>query len=111
MQMLACFSNKGCPQPLIDSTIGHYSLWSAFLSSVQQGRAMECDFVTLNSMSTHGHTNWKYTGSLQNMDASEIWIRIFHLVFKHSLLIVIVTTCDLVYFAPSMLHHFGGWMQ
>ena len=34
----------------------------AFLSSVQQGRALERDFVALNRLSTHCHTNWKDTG-------------------------------------------------
>ena len=34
----------------------------AFLSSVQQGRALECDFVALNRLITHCHTNWKDTG-------------------------------------------------
>jgi len=45
-----------CLPLLIDSTTGHYnstgmhstSLWSAFHTSVQQGRALERTFVTLN---------------------------------------------------------------
>ena len=65
-----------CLPPLIDSTTGHYnsigshssSLWSAFLTSVQQGRALECAFVGLNSTGTHCHTYWKYI-----LEASKIW--------------------------------------
>ena len=41
---------QDCPAPLIDSTTGHYnstgthstSLWLVFLTSIQQGRALEC---------------------------------------------------------------------
>ena len=44
-------------------------LWSAFLASVQQGRALECAFVVLNSTGMHCHT---YLRSLQNTDASII---------------------------------------
>ena len=48
------------PPLLIDSTTGHYnsagthstSLWLVFLTSIQQGRALECAFVALNGMST-----------------------------------------------------------
>ena len=58
MWTLACLSHK-IPAPLIDSTTGHYnstgmystSLWLVFLTSIQQGRALECAFVVLNSMS------------------------------------------------------------
>ena len=127
MQMLASMLLKqSCSQPLFASTIGHYSLWSALLSSVRQRRALEYGFVTQKHECTHGHTNWKYTGSLQNMDASEIWI--IHLLFKHPLfscdchhlwscvlcplnvtsfwgggcsLVVIVTTCDLCTLPPQ----------
>ena len=71
---------QACPPPLIDSTTGHYnsidshssSLWLAFLASVQQGRALECAFVALNSTGMHCHAYWKYTGSLRNTDASII---------------------------------------
>ena len=63
---------QDCPPPLIDSTTGHYnsasthstSLWLAFLTSVQQGRALERGFIGLNSMSMHCHAYRKYTGSL-----------------------------------------------
>ena len=48
------------------------SLWSAFLASTQQGRALECAFVALNSTGTHCHAYQKYTGSLRNTDASTI---------------------------------------
>ena len=65
------------------STTGHYnsiglhssSLWSAFLTSVQQGRALECAFVALNNTGMHYHAYRKYTGSLQNMDTSIIRTR------------------------------------
>ena len=71
---------QDCPPPLIDSTTGHYnstcthrtSLWSAFLASVQQGRALECAFVALNITVTYCHTSWKYTRSFRNTDASII---------------------------------------
>ena len=46
------------------------SLWLSFLASIQQGRALECGFIVLNSMSTHWHAYRKYTGSLQKTDAS-----------------------------------------
>ena len=67
---------QGCQPLLINSTTGHYnstgmystSLWSAFLTSVQQGRALECAFVALNSTGTHCHAYRKYTGSLRNTD-------------------------------------------
>ena len=69
-----------CPPPLIDSTTEHFntigshssSLWSAFLASTQQGRALECSFVALNSTGMHCHAYQKCTGSLQNMDVSII---------------------------------------
>ena len=68
---------QGCPPLLINSTTGHYnricmhstSLWSAFLASVQKGRALERAFVALG---THCHAYQKYTGSLRNPDASQI---------------------------------------
>jgi len=52
-----------CLPWLIDSTTGHYnsigshssSLWSVFLASVQQGRALERTFVALNSTGMHCH--------------------------------------------------------
>ena len=55
---------QGCLPPLIDSTTGHYNstgmhspnLWSAFLTNFQQGRALECAFIALDSMGTHCHT-------------------------------------------------------
>ena len=67
---------QGCQPLLINSTTGHYNstgmystgLWSAFLASVQQGRALEHAFVALNSTGTHCHAYWKYTGSLRNTD-------------------------------------------
>ena len=37
------------------------SLWLAFLTSVQQGRALACDFVALDRMSTHCHTYQKHS--------------------------------------------------
>ena len=69
-----------CPPWLIDSTTGHYngigsyssSLWSAFLASVQQGRALERAFVARNSTGMHCHAYRKYTGSLRNTNASVI---------------------------------------
>ena len=69
---------QGCRPWLIDSTTGHYntigshssSLWSAL--SVQEGRALECTLIALNSTGMHCHTYQKYTGSLWNMDASII---------------------------------------
>ena len=81
--------------PLIDSTTEHYSiigthcsLWSGFLTSVQQERVLERAFVALNSTSTHCHVNRKYTGSLRNTDASifgSCWVqgkyRIRHITF------------------------------
>ena len=48
------------------------SLWSAFLTSVQQGRALKRAFVALNSTGTHCHAYQKFTGSLRNTDASII---------------------------------------
>ena len=53
-----------CPPQLTNSTTRHYysigshsaSLWPAFLTSVQQGRALEHAFVALNSMGMHCHT-------------------------------------------------------
>ena len=73
---------QGCPPPLIDSTTGHYnstgshstSLWSAFLVSIQQGRALERAFVALNSTGMYCHAYRKYTRSLRNTDASIIWM-------------------------------------
>ena len=58
---------QGCLPPLIASTTEHYNstgthstkLWSAFLTSVQQGRALDCTFVLLNSMGTDCHTYQK----------------------------------------------------
>ena len=69
---------QGCPPPLNNSTTGHYnstgthstSLWLAFLTSIQQGRALEHAFLALNSVSMHCHAYQKYIGSLQNTDAS-----------------------------------------
>ena len=66
---------QGCLPQLIDSTTGYYnsiglhssSLWSAFLTSVQQGRALEHAFVALNSTGMHYHAYLKYAGSLQNI--------------------------------------------
>ena len=49
--------------------------WSAFLASTQQGRALECAFVTLNSTGTHCYAYRKHTRSLQNTDASIIRTR------------------------------------
>ena len=54
---------QGCLPLLIDSTTQRYNstcthstnLWSAFHTSVQQGRALERAFVALNSMGTHCH--------------------------------------------------------
>ena len=71
---------QGCLPPLINSTTGHYnstgthstSLWSAFLTSVQHGRALEHTLVALNGMGTHYHTYRKNTRSLRNTDASII---------------------------------------
>ena len=72
-----------CPPRLIDSTTGHYnsigsyssSLWSAFLASVQEGRALERAFIALNSTGMHCHAYWKYTGRLRNTDTSIIQTR------------------------------------
>ena len=63
---------QDCQPPLIDSTTGHYnitgtystSLWSVFLASVQQGRALEHAFVVLNSTSKHCHIYQKCIGRL-----------------------------------------------
>ena len=67
--------------PLINSTTGHYnstgthstSLWLAFLTSVQQGRALECSFISLDNMSIncHGHQPQKY-GCL-NIPNAQLW--------------------------------------
>ena len=65
---------QDCLAPLIDSPTRHHtntgthssSLWLSFLAIVQQGRALERTFVVLNGTSTHCHTYWKYTGSLQS---------------------------------------------
>ena len=62
--VVACLPlTQGCPPLLINSTTGQYnstgtcmhsiSLWSVFLASTQQGRALECAFVALNSK--HGY--------------------------------------------------------
>ena len=72
-----------CPPTLIDSTTEHFntigshssSPWSAFLASIQQGRALECSFVALNSTGMHCHTYRKFTGSLRNTDVSIIRTR------------------------------------
>ena len=72
-----------CPPPLIDSTTEHFntigshssSLWSAFLISIQQRRALECSFVALNSTGMHCHAYQKCTGSLRNTDVSIIRTR------------------------------------
>ena len=66
---------QGCLQPLIASTTGHYNstgmhstnLWSAFLTSVQQERALDCTFIVLDSMGTDCHTYQKNI-----LEASEI---------------------------------------
>ena len=66
---------------LIDSTTGHHNstvthctrLWLAFLVSIQEGRALECTFLMLNSTSTYWHAYHKYTGSLQSVDTSIFW--------------------------------------
>ena len=47
------------------------SLWSAFLASIQQGRALERAIVALNSMGMHCHAYQKYTGSLWNI--GNVW--------------------------------------
>ena len=67
------------PSSLLNSTTEHYNstgthstslrLWLAFLANVQR-EALECDFTALNCTSTV-HTA-KYTGSLQNTEASKI---------------------------------------
>ena len=49
------------------------SLWSAFLTSVQQGRALERAFVVLNTTGTHCRAHRKYTGSLRNTDAGRLY--------------------------------------
>ena len=46
------------------------SLWTAFLASINQARALECAFVVLNSMGMHCHAYRKYTRSLRNMETS-----------------------------------------
>ena len=69
---------QDCPPPLINSTTGYCysigmhstSLWLAFLTNLQQGRALEHAFVVLNPTSTHCHAYWKYTRSLLNTDTS-----------------------------------------
>ena len=76
---------QGCPPLLINSTTGHYNstgmcsitcnLWSAFLTRVQQGRALERAFLALNIMGTHCHAYWKHTRSLRNMNVSITWTR------------------------------------
>ena len=84
--VVACLPlTQGCPPLLINSTTGQcnstgtcmhsISLWSVFLASTQQGRALECAFVALNSTGTHCHAYQKYTGSLRNTDASTIRTR------------------------------------
>lgn len=45
----------------------------AFLTNIQQGRALEHTLVALNSTSAHCHIYLKYTGNLLNMDASIVW--------------------------------------
>ena len=68
MQTLACLS----PPLLINSTTGHYNstgmystgLWSGFLTSIQQGRALECS-------QQHGCIAMP-TGN--TLEASEIWM-------------------------------------
>ena len=48
-------------------------MWtSAFLASIQEGRALECAFIALNSTGMHCHAYRKYTGSLRNTDGSII---------------------------------------
>ena len=69
---------QGCLPLLVDSTTEHQkqhstSLWLAFLTSVQQGRALEHALIEVISTSTHCHAYWKYTGSLQNTNASIFW--------------------------------------
>ena len=57
---------QDCPPLLINSTTGYCysigmhsgSLWLAFLTNVQQGRALERAFVALNPTSIHCHTYW-----------------------------------------------------
>ena len=65
---------QGCQPLQLDITIalvctvlasGH----AAFLASVQQGRALECGFVALNSTGTHCHAYRKYPGRLRNTDS------------------------------------------
>ena len=72
---------QGCLPPLIDSTTEHYSstgthntnLWSAFLTSIQQGRALDCTFVVLDSMGTDCNTYQK-----KIPEASEIWTPLYN---------------------------------
>ena len=64
---------QDCPQPLINSTTGHYSstcthstsLWLAFLANLQQGRAWN---KALNCTNNHFHAYQKY---IRNTDASQ----------------------------------------
>ena len=79
MQMLACLSHKvvhhwSTQQLDITNSTGMHStgLWSAFLTSIQQGRALECAFVALNSTGIHCHAYRKYTRSLRNTGVSII---------------------------------------
>ena len=54
---------QDCPPPLIyltTNSTGTYSisLWLAFLTSVQQGKALKCASVVLNGTSKHCHAYW-----------------------------------------------------
>ena len=82
---------QSCTQPLVNSTTGHYigtgthstSFWSAFFTSVQQARALECAFIVPNSMSTHCHPYQKYTGSFRNKDPKSVFLKaVSSLVFN-----------------------------
>jgi len=47
----------------LDTIIALVYIALAFLSSIQQERALKHAFIVLNGMSTHCHAYWKYRGS------------------------------------------------
>ena len=95
---------QDCPQPLINSTTGHYSstcthntsLWLAFLANLQQGRAWN---KALNCTNNHFHAclpeiyqkyrrlsipdrEWQ---SMHMVSLKEVLLNIFHLIYmKHA---------------------------
>jgi len=111
---------------LIDSTTRHYnstdthsaSLWLAFLTSAQQGRALEHSFVVLNGVSTHCYAYWKYTRSLRTEDTLDdtngVRIIEVQLYSSHPCCIYCFCSCItlpllLLWLWPRNWTHLDGW--